>query len=74
MTLTFSQGHRVTEKLELVHSFCGVKLHEATQKLVMVDFARDMTLKSSFQYGKYGSFQHLLFVLSSTLIPTVYLL
>ena len=31
--------------------------------LVMVDFVREMTLKKSCKYGKYGSFEPLLFLL-----------
>ena len=38
---------QVIEKLELVHSSV-VKLREATQMLVMVDFVREMTVKKSF--------------------------
>ena len=29
---------------------------------VMVDFIREMALKKSFKYGKYGSFEHWLFL------------
>ena len=47
MTLIFTQGHRVIEKLELVQSSV-VKLREATQMLVMVDFVREITVRKSF--------------------------
>ena len=50
MTLMFTQGHRV------------VKLHEATQMFVMLDYVRVMTVKKSCKCGKYGSFEHLLFL------------
>ena len=29
----------------------------------MVDYIREMTVKKSFKYGEYGSFEHLLFLL-----------
>ena len=41
MTLMFTQDHRVTGKLEFVHSV--VKLHEATQMFMMVDCVGEMT-------------------------------
>ena len=43
-------------------SACVVKLHEATQMLVMVDYVREMTAKKSGRYGRYISFEHLLFL------------
>ena len=46
MTLMFSQGHRVTGKVELVQSFC-CELHEATQIFMMIDYVREMTVKKS---------------------------
>ena len=42
------------------HSF--VKLYEASQMFVMVDYVGKMTVKKSCRYGKYGSFEHLLFL------------
>ena len=39
-----------------------MKLHEATQMFVMVDYVREMTVRESSKYGKYGSFEHLLFL------------
>ena len=56
-----SQGYR---KLELVQSFC-CKVDEVTQMFVMVDYRREMTVKKSCKYGKYGSFGRLLFSLIS---------
>ena len=41
MSLTFSKGHRVMEKKLCYHSV--VKLHEATQIIVMVDYVRKVT-------------------------------
>ena len=38
-----------------------VKLHEATRMLDVVDYVREMTKRKSCKYGKYGSFEHLLF-------------
>ena len=45
-------------------SHCVVKLCEATQMLVMVDYVRKMTVKKSCKYGEYGSFEHSLFLFS----------
>ena len=39
-----------------------VKLHEATEMFVMVDYVREMAMEKSCKYGKYGSFEHLLFL------------
>ena len=39
-----------------------VKLHEAAQIIVMV--VREMTVKKSCKYGEYGSFEHMVFLLS----------
>ena len=50
MTLMFAQGHRVAGKLELVH--CVVKLHEATQMFMMVDYVRQMTVRVTFYCEK----------------------
>ena len=41
-----------------------VKLHEASQMLVMVHYVREMTLKNFCTYGENGSFEHLLFLFS----------
>ena len=61
MTLTFIQGHRITGKIELInHSV--IKLHEVTQMFAIVDCVREMTSEKSFKYGKYGLFEHLLFL------------
>ena len=40
-----------------------VKLHEAAQMFVMVDYVTKMTSKMSCKHGKYGLFEHLLFLL-----------
>ena len=58
MTLIFTQGHKVTVKLEHVQWL----LHEATQMFVMIDYVRKMTAKKSCKYGEYGPFEHLLFL------------
>ena len=39
-----------------------LKLHEATEMFVMVDYVKEMTVKKSYKYGEYGSFEHLLFL------------
>ena len=64
MTLMFSQGHKVAEKLKLVQYKAVVKLHEATGMFVMVDYVREVTVKKSCKCGEYGSFEHLLFMFS----------
>ena len=52
---------RVTGKLELcTHSV--VKLHKETQMFMRFDCVVEMTVKNSCRYGKYGSFEHLLFL------------
>ena len=43
----FTQGYRVTGKLELWHLFCFVKLQEAAQLFVIVHYVREMTAKKS---------------------------
>ena len=60
MTVAFTQGHRVTRKLELVQSFC-CKVAVA-QILTVVDCVREITSKKTCKYGDYGSFEHLLFL------------
>ena len=59
MTLMFTQGHRVTGKLELVQSFCW----KVTWSSSNVDYVREMPVKKSCKCGDYGSFEHLLFLL-----------
>ena len=63
MTLIFTQGHKAMGKLKL-YSCCVVKLHETTQMFMIVGYVREMTVKTSYKYGEYGLFEHLLFVLS----------
>ena len=63
MTFIFIEGHRVTGNQELVQSFCC----KSTQMFVMVDYVREMTAKKSCKYGEYGSFEHLLFLLHTTI-------
>ena len=60
MTLMFSQGHRVTGKLNLC-SHSVVKLHGATRVFVMVDYVKEMTMKSC-KSCEYGSLERLLFL------------
>ena len=45
-----------------------VKLHEATQMFLVVDYVRKMTVKKSCKCGEYGSFYHLLLVFFITII------
>ena len=52
MTLMFNQGHSV------------VKLHEAAQIIMMVDYVMEMVAKKSCKYGEYGLCEHLLFLSS----------
>ena len=58
MILMFTQDHRAAGRLEL----SVVKLHEATAIFVMVDYVREVTAKKSCKYGKYGSFENLVFL------------
>ena len=53
MTLMFTQGHIVTEKLELC-SHSVVKSHDATLVFVVFDYIREATVKKSCEYVKYG--------------------
>ena len=46
--------------------FCShsvVKLHEAIQMFMMVDYVREMGVKKSFMHDEPGSFEHLLLLL-----------
>ena len=54
----FTQGHRVTRKLERVK----FALNSLSHIVVMVIYVREMTLKKSFRYREYGLFEHLLFM------------
>ena len=56
LTLMFTQGHRVTGKLELCHSLGKINFRDG--------YIKEMTMKKSSKYGEYGSFQHLLFLCS----------
>ena len=40
-----------------------VKLYEATQMFLMVNYVRQITVKKSCRYGEYRLFQHPLFLL-----------
>ena len=40
-----------------------MKLHEATQMFMMVDFVKEVTSKKSSKYSEYGAFEHLLLFL-----------
>ena len=66
MTLMFTRVVRVSLKVELVQSFSDsvIKLHVATEMIVIVDYVRDMSVKKSCKYGEYG-------LLSSALLVTV---
>ena len=59
MTWTFIQSHRVTRKLELVHSV--IKWHEVSFTFAMVDYVREMAASKLCKYSQCGSFEHLLF-------------
>ena len=58
MTLRFTQGHRITWKLELAQSFC-CKVAWSNPN-VMVDYA--WQVKKSCENGEYGLFEHWLFI------------
>ena len=61
MTLTFTQGHRGYKEAELWnHSL--VKWHKVAQTFTLADYVLDMTAKESGKYGRYVSFEHLLFL------------
>ena len=61
MTLMFTEDHRVTGKLDFVQSFC-CKI--AWSNLNVCDgYVGEMTVQKSCEYGKYGSFEHLIFLL-----------
>ena len=66
MSLMFTQAHMVMGNINLCNH-CVVKLHEATQVFMMVDYVREMTVRRSCKYGEYGSLKHMLFLLSSFL-------
>ena len=59
MILALAQEYRAKRKLELVQWFCW-GLAWCSQSFTMVDYVGEMTAK---KYGKYGSFEHLLFLL-----------
>ena len=58
--VSFSQSHWVMGKLELEQSFC-CKV-EWSNSNVQNDYVRKATVKKSCKYGKYGSFELLLFL------------
>ena len=60
MTLMFTDDHRVTGQLELVQSFCCKVAWSDSD--VRDYWLKEMTVKKSCKYGKYGLFEHLLFV------------
>ena len=53
MTLVFTQGHRLTGKLDFV-SLSAVELHETTQMFMMVDYIWEITVKKSCKNSEYG--------------------
>ena len=61
MIMTFTQGHRVAKKLELVPSCC-IKWHDAAQTFAVVVFVREMTAKKFCKFGEYELFEYLLFL------------
>ena len=62
MTLTFTQGHRVARKLELVQSFCCNVVYEGTQIFAVVDHVHGETARKGCKYGEYGQFEHSVFL------------
>ena len=61
MTLMFIRGHRATGKLELcIHSV--VKLYEAIQMFVKVEYVGEMTVNKFCKYGEHGLVENLLFL------------
>ena len=49
-------------------SSCVVKLHEATQMFMMIDYVRKITVKKYCKYGKYELFEHLFFLFVGTVV------
>ena len=48
-----------------------VKLHEATQMFLMVEYVKKMTVKKSCKYGENGLFEHLLFLFLFVVVVVV---
>ena len=67
MTLIFTHGPSVTGKVEPIQPCC-CKVVETTQRVMIVDCVREMTVKKFCKYGEYGSFEHLLFFSSCLVI------
>ena len=59
MTLTFTQGHRVTRNLKLVKSVCC----RVGQAFAVVNHVREMTSEKTCKHSEYGPFDHLPFLL-----------
>ena len=49
----FTKGHRLQESWNLC-CCSAVKLNEATEMFMMVDYVREMTVKKTCSYGEYG--------------------
>ena len=56
------QCHSVVRNLDLVKSFC-CKVACSSEILGIIDYIMEMTTERSCQYGKYGSFEDLFFLL-----------
>ena len=72
MTLTLTQGHRVTRRLELVLIFC-CKVALSSPTYAMVDYVGEITSKKTCKYSECGSFDQLLFSLKLVFILTTFL-
>ena len=55
MTLAFTQGHRITRKLKLCN-YSVVEEYEVAKTVAMVDYVKELLVKMSLRYGKYGSY------------------
>ena len=71
MPLMFIQVYGKT-RIYVVVAVVFVKLHEATQMFVMVVYIKVMTVKKSFKYDEYGSFEHLPFLFNSRSLKVLF--
>ena len=65
MTLTFTQGHRIGRKLELVQSLT-CKVAEVIQMFAMAEHVKEMTANGSCKYSEFGALVHLLFLFTKS--------
>ena len=65
MSLTFTQGHRLMRTLELVKSFCW-KVAQSYTNICRGWLCKDDDCRE--KYGEYGSFEHLFFLFSVSLL------